>query len=135
MGKNVFIYVLVMLLFVHVSIAEDWFSNNFDDVFGEIENLEFEDDEIELLDMPSWSSQRGGKILVNVDSFGAAGDGVADDTKVNIMILMVMKLVYKCVECLFMFCYVYIVRHFKVHGHKLVQQLNLCFWFLLVVLI
>ncbi|KAI7725357.1 hypothetical protein M8C21_029705 [Ambrosia artemisiifolia] len=82
MGKMVFISVFVMLLLVHVSAhVEDILSDNFYHVFGEVENLEFEDDEIELFDLPSWSSQRGGKILVNVDSFGAAGDGVSDDTK------------------------------------------------------
>ncbi|XP_076884785.1 putative polygalacturonase At1g80170 [Bidens hawaiensis] len=81
MGKTVFISVLVMLLLVfHVRAAEDILSDNFDVL---VENLEFEDDETELydFDMPSWSSQHGGKILVNVDSFGAAGDGVSDDTK------------------------------------------------------
>ncbi|KAL9997042.1 putative endo-polygalacturonase [Helianthus debilis subsp. tardiflorus] len=82
MGKIVFVSVLVMLLLVNViAHVEDILSDNFDHGFGEVENLEFEDEEIELFDMPSWSSQRGGKILVNVDSFGAAGDGVSDDTK------------------------------------------------------
>ncbi|KAF5793569.1 putative endo-polygalacturonase [Helianthus annuus] len=82
MGKIVFVSVLVLLLLVNViAHVEDILSDNFDHGFGEVENLEFEDEEIELFDMPSWSSQRGGKILVNVDSFGAAGDGVSDDTK------------------------------------------------------
>ncbi|KAJ0037437.1 hypothetical protein Pint_22945 [Pistacia integerrima] len=48
----------------------------------ELENLDIEeDDEVELFDMPSWTSDRGSKVLVNVDSFGAVGDGVADDTQ------------------------------------------------------
>ncbi|KAL8218917.1 hypothetical protein R6Q57_022290 [Mikania cordata] len=84
MGKIAFISVLVILLLAHhptASTVEDSLSDNFD-VFGETENLEFEeDDEIELFDLPSWSSQHGSKILVNVDSFGASGDGVSDDTK------------------------------------------------------
>ncbi|KAJ0095989.1 hypothetical protein Patl1_16110 [Pistacia atlantica] len=51
-------------------------------VLGELENLDIEeDDEVELFDMPSWTSDRGSKVLVNVDSFGAVGDGVADDTQ------------------------------------------------------
>ncbi|KAI7724795.1 hypothetical protein M8C21_031220 [Ambrosia artemisiifolia] len=46
-----------------------------------IRSLEIEDDEKEFLDLPSCSSEYGIKNLVNVDSFGAAGDGVSDDTK------------------------------------------------------
>ncbi|KAI3817541.1 hypothetical protein L1987_11336 [Smallanthus sonchifolius] len=79
MGKIVFFSVLFILLSVHATV-EDSLPDKFD-VFGEIENLEFEDDEMGLFDLPSWSSQHGAKILVNVDSFGAAGDGVSDDTK------------------------------------------------------
>ncbi|KAK9063453.1 hypothetical protein SSX86_017323 [Deinandra increscens subsp. villosa] len=82
MGKIVFIPLLVILLSLHIhaTVEHGLLSDNFD-VFGEIEDLVFEDDEMELFDLPSWSSQRGGKILVNVDSFGAVGDGVSDDTK------------------------------------------------------
>ncbi|KAL5826754.1 hypothetical protein ACOSQ3_018595 [Xanthoceras sorbifolium] len=48
----------------------------------ELESLEIEEDnEVELFDVPSWTSERGGKVLVNVDSFGAVGDGVSDDTQ------------------------------------------------------
>ncbi|XP_044494580.1 probable polygalacturonase At1g80170 [Mangifera indica] len=51
-------------------------------VLGELENLDIEeDDQVELFDMPSMTSNRGCKVLVNVDSFGAVGDGVADDTQ------------------------------------------------------
>lgn len=42
-----------------------------------------EENEVELSDIPSWRSERGGKVLVNVDSFGAAGDGESDDTEVS----------------------------------------------------
>ncbi|KAE8730220.1 hypothetical protein F3Y22_tig00003041pilonHSYRG01153 [Hibiscus syriacus] len=35
----------------------------------------------ELVEDPFWISERGGKVLVNVDSFGAVGDGVSDDTE------------------------------------------------------
>lgn len=42
---------------------------------------EFEEEEEELV---PWRSERGSKVLVNVDSFGAVGDGVSDDTKVYI---------------------------------------------------
>ncbi|KAK1438205.1 hypothetical protein QVD17_04011 [Tagetes erecta] len=46
-----------------------------------VKSLEIEDDKIELLDLPSCSSEHGIKTLVNVDGFGAVGDGVSDDTK------------------------------------------------------
>lgn len=42
---------------------------------------EFEEEEEELV---PWRSERGSKVLVNVDGFGAVGDGVSDDTKVYI---------------------------------------------------
>lgn len=52
----------------------------------ELESLEVEEDrETEHLDVPSWTSGRGSKVLVNVDSFGAVGDGVSDDTQVNVL--------------------------------------------------
>ena len=38
-------------------------------------------------DLPSWSDdERGVRVLMNVDRFGAVGDGVSDDIKVNIHI-------------------------------------------------
>ncbi|KAI3816796.1 hypothetical protein L1987_16501 [Smallanthus sonchifolius] len=79
MGKIVFIYALVVLLSVH-GTSENSLSDIFD-VFGKTENLDLEDDELEFFDSLSRSTHRGRKILVNVDSFGAAGDGVSDDTK------------------------------------------------------
>ncbi|KAK2636510.1 hypothetical protein Ddye_031302 [Dipteronia dyeriana] len=48
----------------------------------ELESLDIEEDnQVELFDVPSWTSERGGRVLVNVDSFGATGDGVSDDTQ------------------------------------------------------
>lgn len=46
-----------------------------------------EDEEMEPLstsEVPIWRSSGAAKIPVNVDSFGAAGDGIADDTQVNL---------------------------------------------------
>lgn len=44
-----------------------------------------EENEMESSLISSWaSSERGNKVLVNVDSFGAVGDGVSDDTQVNL---------------------------------------------------
>lgn len=54
------------------------------DEFKEWWEIEDDDDGVELLDLPSLTNGRGNKILVNVDSFGAVGDGVSDDTKVTI---------------------------------------------------
>lgn len=84
MGKVVFLSILVMLLLVRETVGNS-LSDTFD-VFGKIDNVDLEDDddEIEFSNLPFWStSQHGSKILVNVDSFGAVGDGVSDDTKVN----------------------------------------------------
>lgn len=36
---------------------------------------------MEAFAMPSWASRNGGKVLVNVDSFGAVGDAISDDTQ------------------------------------------------------
>lgn len=46
-------------------------------------DIEEEDNDFNFFDIPPWKSERGGKVLVNVDSFGAAGDGISDDTQVN----------------------------------------------------
>ncbi|XP_024008854.1 probable polygalacturonase At1g80170 [Eutrema salsugineum] len=39
------------------------------------------DNDTKLFDLPSFKSRSSGKNLVNVDTFGAAGDGVSDDTQ------------------------------------------------------
>ncbi|KAK6930994.1 Glycoside hydrolase, family 28 [Dillenia turbinata] len=48
---------------------------------GELVDPEIEVDDTELTEIQSWTSQCGGEVLVNVDSFGAVGDGVSDDTQ------------------------------------------------------
>ncbi|XP_059448894.1 probable polygalacturonase At1g80170 [Corylus avellana] len=59
--------------------------NLVDDNIGVLEELESwdieEENEVEVSPIPSWTSERGSKVLVNVDSFGAVGDGVSDDTQ------------------------------------------------------
>ena len=42
-----------------------------------------DDYDTKLFDWPSFTSRSSGKNLVNVDTFGAAGDGVSDDTQVR----------------------------------------------------
>lgn len=54
-------------------------------ILDELESFDIEeDDEVNVFKIPSWTSERGSKVLVNVDSFGAIGDGVSDDTQVSI---------------------------------------------------
>lgn len=54
-------------------------------ILDELESFDIEeDDEVNVFEIPSWTSERGSKVLVNVDSFGAIGDGVSDDTQVSI---------------------------------------------------
>lgn len=67
----------------------------------ELENLDIEEEkEVELSPIPSWTSERGSKVLVNVDSFGAFGDGVSDDTQVNLCSLeTAMALIYHLFNC------------------------------------
>jgi len=43
----------------------------------ELESVDiYEEDVLEDFIMPSWSSERGGRVPVTVDSFGTAGDGL-----------------------------------------------------------
>ncbi|XP_020870027.1 probable polygalacturonase At1g80170 isoform X1 [Arabidopsis lyrata subsp. lyrata] len=53
------------------------------DILEELEKFDvlLDDDETKLFDLPSFTSRHSGKNLVNVDTFGAAGDGVSDDTQ------------------------------------------------------
>ncbi|XP_062096616.1 probable polygalacturonase At1g80170 [Humulus lupulus] len=52
----------------------------FDDELESLDIIEDEND-FDFFDIPSWTTVRGTKVLVNVDSFGAVGDGVSDDTQ------------------------------------------------------
>lgn len=60
------------------------------DILEKLENFDVElddDDDVydtKLFDLPSFTSRSSGKNLVNVDTFGAAGDGVSDDTQVRL---------------------------------------------------
>lgn len=57
------------------------------EVFAKLHDFDVRDDEgeddiLDALDLPSWNSGHSNKNVVNVEGFGAVGDGVADDTKV-----------------------------------------------------
>ncbi|CAA0838726.1 Pectin lyase-like superfamily protein [Striga hermonthica] len=54
------------------------------DILNELESWDMdfeEEDEFDLFEWPSWESSRASKNLVNVEAFGAVGDGVSDDTQ------------------------------------------------------
>jgi len=79
--EGLLVVFLALLITVH-GIAEHRLREKLS-MLVELESFDiYEEDELEDFVMPSWSSERGGHVLVNVDSFGAAGDGVTDDTQV-----------------------------------------------------
>lgn len=83
-----FLVSLLSLLIVaaHRAAAGSMMCDNIS-ILEELKNMDIEEEtEAELSDIPSWRSERGGKVLVNVDSFGAAGNGESDDTEVSYFI-------------------------------------------------
>lgn len=61
-------------------------------------DIEEEENEVELSEIPSWNSERGAKVLVNVDSFGAVGNGESDDTQVRFFFsLPFLVVLLKCI--------------------------------------
>lgn len=88
MDKFFFVSLLGMLLAAH-GVAGSMICDNIG-MLQELESLDIEEEnEVELSDIPSWTSERGGKVLVNVDSFGAAGNGESDDTEVTSFIIFI----------------------------------------------
>lgn len=83
MGKIIIIPILMLLILVAAAKAGTRFSDK-SNIVEELESFDIEEEEeSELFDIAELlRSERGSKVLVNVDSFGAAGDGVSDDTKV-----------------------------------------------------
>ncbi|KAK4413373.1 protein NRT1/ PTR FAMILY 5.10 [Sesamum alatum] len=76
-----YFYWLLAGLMVPFRSADEAYPDMFD-ILSTIEDSDKqEDDEFELLDSTYWKSDRGDKVLVNVDAFGAVGDGVSDDTE------------------------------------------------------
>ncbi|XVF43986.1 hypothetical protein PTKIN_Ptkin02bG0084000 [Pterospermum kingtungense] len=71
-----FLGLLIAAYGVAGSIIDDDFN-----ILGELENLDIAEEDADLSEIPSWTSGHGGKVVVNVDSFGAVGDGVSDDTQ------------------------------------------------------
>lgn len=84
------------LLIAAQSVAGNMIYDNIG-VLEELESLDFEEEnEVEASPIPSWTSERGSKVLVNVDSFGAAGDGVSDDTQVNKCVPLEIFVALRC---------------------------------------
>ncbi|KAG2708257.1 hypothetical protein I3760_05G184000 [Carya illinoinensis] len=83
MDKFLLFSFLGMLIVVHHGVA----GNVVIDDIGMLEELDQicwemeEENKMESSPISSWTSERGSKVLVNVDSFGAVGDGVSDDTQ------------------------------------------------------
>ncbi|XP_058195009.1 probable polygalacturonase At1g80170 isoform X2 [Rhododendron vialii] len=78
---KIFFTSFVCLLIFAIGTAETISSENIA-VFEELESFNIEEgDDIENFELPFWKSEHGSKVLVNVDGFGAVGDGVSDDTQ------------------------------------------------------
>ena len=91
------------LLIASYGVAGNMVYNNIAmlDDFDKLESLDIEEDnDFDFFDIPSWTSERGGKVLVNVDSFGAVGDGVSDDTQVNYILFICISIFLFCSNAL-----------------------------------
>lgn len=87
MATMVFIMCFLVFMLATLGCAEKSLYEEIN-VLKEFEDWEAEEgDGVELSDLPSFTKGRGNKVLVNVDSFGAVGDGVADDTKVIFLLI------------------------------------------------
>ena len=78
-----FVLFLSLLITAHGSAEYELHSKMA--MLRELESFDvYEGDEIDDFEEPSWTSSNGARVLVNVDSFGAVGDGNSDDTQVTL---------------------------------------------------
>lgn len=102
MDKFFLVSLLGLLIAAH-GVAGSMMCDNIG-MLEELKSLEAldieEENEVGLSDIPSWRSEHGGKVLVNIDSFGAAGDGESDDTEVSSFIIIVDTYII----CTLLFC-------------------------------
>lgn len=106
MEKIFWLIFLFCLLILAYGNEESNLSDN-NTVREYLDNLNIEEgDEVELFELPSWTSERGSKILVNVDGLGAVGDGISDDTQVIYMHVLYASCfaVYSRLFCLSQVC-------------------------------
>ena len=83
-----FMLSLLGLLFASYGVAGTMVYDDISMLDDELESWDIEEDnDWDFYENPSWTSERGSKVLVNVDSFGAVGDGVSDDTQVKLYCL------------------------------------------------
>ncbi|KAI9111344.1 hypothetical protein K1719_017034 [Acacia pycnantha] len=82
MDKFFLVFLLGLLIAAH-GVAGNVLCNQIGmlEELGSLDIEEEEENEVELSEIPSWNSERGAKVLVNVDSFGAVGNGESDDTQ------------------------------------------------------
>ncbi|KAL9173491.1 hypothetical protein ABFS82_03G118300 [Erythranthe guttata] len=76
MNKSAFLCFIIVLVLPIVSSTEKDYPDSF-----RIEVQDEEDDDFEVLGLLYSESEHGNKVTVNVDEFGAVGDGVSDDTQ------------------------------------------------------
>ncbi|XP_075085272.1 putative polygalacturonase At1g80170 [Nicotiana tabacum] len=79
MAKTKILFILFLVLLIE-SLGSALEKNLEEEIFSEFEDFDdINEDEEEVFELQK--NGRGNKVLVNVDSFGAAGDGTSDDTK------------------------------------------------------
>ena len=76
----------LVLLLVPLSIVGQDISDTLE-IFAKLHDMDMgdeegQDDSLEVIDLPSWHSHHSNKNLINVEGFGAVGDGAADNTQV-----------------------------------------------------
>lgn len=83
---KLFLLSLLGLFIIAYGVSGAFVSDSDIDMIKELESFDIEeedDDDVYSYTVPVWRSERGSKILMNVDSFDAIGDGVTDDTMVH----------------------------------------------------
>lgn len=81
-----FLLSLLGMLIIAYGVSGSIVPNGDIDMIKELESFDIEeedDNEVETYAVPVWRNERGSKVLMNVDSFDAVGDGVTDDTMVH----------------------------------------------------
>ncbi|XP_047953689.1 probable polygalacturonase At1g80170 isoform X6 [Salvia hispanica] len=82
------LHLLCFLLFLALPIrlASKQYSGSFNEDYNgpfKVQETDEEDEFDEFLNLPNWESGGRKKDVSNVDAFGAVGDGVSDDTKID----------------------------------------------------
>lgn len=81
-----FLLSLLGMLIIAYGVSGSIMPDSDIDMIKELESFDIEEEDDNAVDsytVPVWRSERGSKVLMNVDSFDAVGDGVTDDTMVH----------------------------------------------------